>query len=68
MLNMLLYKSMESAHLEYYAELFFFHLEKDIIELEKMKIMLQCCWLRSIKQLPDEKEINSLDLRSLEKI
>lgn len=65
---MLLYKSMKSAYLEYHAQLWFFHLEKDIIELEKMTIMLQCCWLRGIKQLPDGKEINSLDLCSLEKI
>lgn len=69
---MLLYKPMKSAHLEYYAQLRFFHLEKDIIELEKIikriTTMFQCCWLRGIKQLPDEKEINSLDLCSLEKI
>ena len=50
---------MESARLEYYAHLRFFHLEKDIIELEKMTIILQCCLLRGKKQLPDEKEINS---------
>lgn len=59
---------MGSAHLKYYAQLWFLHLEKDIIELKKMTIMLQCCWFRGIKQLPDEKEINSLDLCSLEKI
>lgn len=65
---MLLYKSMGSAHLKYCAQLWFLHLEKDIIELEKMTIMSQRCWLRGTKQLRDEKEINSLDLCSLEKI
>lgn len=38
---------MESAHLENYAQLHFFHLEKDVTELEKiikrMTTMLQCC-------------------------
>lgn len=62
---------MESAHLEYYAQLCFFHLEKDAIELEKitkrMTAMLWCCWLRGIKHLPDKKK-KSLDLSSLEKI
>lgn len=46
-LNILLYKWMESAHLENYAQLHFFHLEKDVTELEKiikrMTTMLQCC-------------------------
>lgn len=69
---MLLCKSMESRHLEYHAQLCFFHLEKDMVELEKiikrMTMMLQFSWSRGIKQPPDEKEINSLDLCSLEKI
>lgn len=60
---------MESAHLEYYAQLCFFHLEKDAIELEKitkrMTAMLWCCWLRGIKHLPDKKKkkFRSIQLR-----